>query len=478
MITRFPTRATVAACVCFVLASLGLTLFVWRSVGGSIPFGAKRYEVRALFSDAGQLAPNADVRISGVNVGKVTGVRQRGLRTEATLSIEPRYAPLPADVRAILRQKTLLGETFVALSTGSRDGPRLADGGTIPVDRIEPTQPLDRVMSTLDAKGREQLHELLVDTGTLLDGRAQDLGDTLGNLGPGMRRLEAVTEVLDSQRDDVTRLVSSVGDVLQTVGDERAAVRELVGAGNRALAATASRDDELTATVRAAPALLRELRRTTAAVERTAQVAAPVLRDFRPVAPRVAPALEAMQRATPDIEGLLSDLQAMLPTARRALPAAGRVVDALGPFMDQLQPAAQHVTPMLSYINAYRRELVAAMANVSAAAKGTAPGVSGRPRRYLRTIIPLGPESLVGATSRIGSNRHNAYMAPGGLDHLKDGLRASNCANAAGSPVSAPACKEQEPWSYDGQAPKRYFQRLTERPVVPEPVDQVRSMLR
>jgi len=318
MITRFPTRATVAACVCFVLASLGLTLFVWRSVGGSIPFGAKRYEVRALFSDAGQLAPNADVRISGVNVGKVTGVRQRGLRTEATLSIEPRYAPLPADVRAILRQKTLLGETFVALSTGSRDGPRLADGGTIPVDRIEPTQPLDRVMSTLDAKGREQLHELLVDTGTLLDGRAQDLGDTLGNLGPGMRRLEAVTEVLDSQRDDVTRLVSSVGDVLQTVGDERAAVRELVGAGNRALAATASRDDELTATVRAAPALLRELRRTTAAVERTAQVAAPVLRDFRPVAPRVAPALEAMQRATPDIEGLLSDLQAMLPTARRA----------------------------------------------------------------------------------------------------------------------------------------------------------------
>ena len=41
------------------------------------------------------------------NVGKVTQVRPRGLRTEAVLAIEARYAPLPRDVRAILGAVTI-----------------------------------------------------------------------------------------------------------------------------------------------------------------------------------------------------------------------------------------------------------------------------------------------------------------------------------------------------------------------------------
>ena len=114
--------------VAFVLASVSLTLLVWRSVGGTTPLQPKRFEVKARFDNAGQLTRNADVRISGVNVGKVVTVRPRGLRTEATLAIDARYVPLPRDVRAILRQKTLLGETFVAMTPGSRDGPKLREG--------------------------------------------------------------------------------------------------------------------------------------------------------------------------------------------------------------------------------------------------------------------------------------------------------------------------------------------------------------
>src|SRR3712207_7798858 len=37
MITQYPSKGTVLVCVAFVLASIGLTMFVWRSVGGSTP---------------------------------------------------------------------------------------------------------------------------------------------------------------------------------------------------------------------------------------------------------------------------------------------------------------------------------------------------------------------------------------------------------------------------------------------------------
>ena len=56
------------------------------------------------------------MRIAGVNVGRIVGLKlgPEG-RTVATLEISSEYAPIRADMHAILRQKTLLGETYVQL---------------------------------------------------------------------------------------------------------------------------------------------------------------------------------------------------------------------------------------------------------------------------------------------------------------------------------------------------------------------------
>ena len=458
MITRLPSRGTLALALLFIGTSVLLTLFVWRSVGGLLPLQPRQYEARALFENASQLTKNSDVRISGVNVGKVVKVRARGLRTEATLSIDPRYAPLPDDVHAIVRQKTLLGETFIALSPGRRDAPRLADGGLIPTSQVEPTQPLDRVLGTLDPPTRARMRRLLTNTGDMVDGRGQDVNDSLGNLSVGTRQLAAVVQILDHQRGSVQRLVRDSGTVLQTIGDEQASVQELVRSGNRALSATAGRDRELTATIRATPSFLRELRRTSGAVERTATLAGPTLREFREVAPLVQPALIALRDGAPQIQALLEDLEAYLPTARRALPAAAKIVRALSPLTTQLGPAAADVTPVIAYVAAYRKELVATMANVAASTNGKTAATDGAPTSYLRTLLAINSESFVGAERRASTNRHNAYRAPGGLAPLKSGLTSSNCAHArAGG--SAPPCRLQPPWRFAGGR-ARYFQHI------------------
>ena len=475
MITQFPNRSVVIACVAFILASVGLTMFVWRSVGGPVPFGPKRFEVRAVFENAGQLAPNADVRIAGVNVGKVTEVKPRGLKSEATLAIDPEYAPLSAEVRAILRSKTLLGETFVGLTPGRDEGPRIADGGLIPADHVEDTQPLDRVLGTLDDEGRKELRELFLDTGTMLDGRARDLNDAAGNFATGTRQMQALVDIVDRQRTAVSTLTRETGKVLQTVGDEQSAVQELVGSGRRALSATAARDDELAATIRATPAFMRELQRSSAAIENTATIAAPTLRDFRPVAPRVAPTLRAISRSTPEVEGLLKDFDSITPAAKEALPAAAKLVTALSPFMTKTEVNARQILPVIQYVAAYRRELVAATANIGAMAKGKGPSTSGRPTAYLRTIVPFGPQSTIGSGSRDPSNRHNAYMAPGGLDHIKDGLFSASCEHVRESTTKAPPCKVQPTWSFSGGKPT-YYQRITDEPIIPGTMSQLRGL--
>ena len=118
-----PSFGRIAVMAGFALSCFGLLLFLWLAFGGSIPLKPKGYRFTASFSEATQLAKEADVRISGVPVGKVKTIepdKQTG-RSDVVIELDSRYAPLPSDAKAILRQKTLLGETYVELTPGTRE---------------------------------------------------------------------------------------------------------------------------------------------------------------------------------------------------------------------------------------------------------------------------------------------------------------------------------------------------------------------
>src|SRR3954452_9242446 len=120
------TRVLIAAG--FTLSCFGLILFLWTAFGGTIPLKPESYQITAYFPEATQLAVESDVRIGGVSVGKVKQIelgppseRVNGQdTTEAVLEIKPEFAPISTDARAILRQKTLLGETYVELTSGNK----------------------------------------------------------------------------------------------------------------------------------------------------------------------------------------------------------------------------------------------------------------------------------------------------------------------------------------------------------------------
>ena len=110
-----PSIPRIATMVVFALSCFGLLLFLWLSFGGPIPLNPKGYRVQVSFPEATTLGLEADVRVAGVSVGKV---RRKDLdagrnRTLVDIELDSKFAPLRSDARAILRQKTLLGETYV-----------------------------------------------------------------------------------------------------------------------------------------------------------------------------------------------------------------------------------------------------------------------------------------------------------------------------------------------------------------------------
>lgn len=461
MVTEAPSRGIVIITTLFTLSCIGLVLFVWSSLGGSSPLESHGYRVNAVFSDASQLTRHADVRIAGVDIGKVIAIRQVGLDTHATIEIDHQYAPLPRDVRAILRQKTLLGETFVALTPGTPGAPKLADGGTIPAAHIGQRQPLDRLLGALDARTRRNLQKLLVGTSVALDGRGRDLNQAIGELDPASEQLGTIVKVLDSQQGAVRSLVNDSATVLGTVAARDSDVQGLVRNGQAVLAATAARNRALTSTVRGLPGFVTQLRSTMRSLDTTAGLATPSLQALRPAAKDAVPALEGLLQLAPRATKLFRGFDDLIPTARRALPATARIVRSLTSFTDVLYPAAQNIVPVIDLMFAYRKELTGSVANVAAATNARAADSSGHTSPYLRTVLPITEESLTGWTSRTGANRHNAYPAPGTWSTIgKEGLPASDCRDA-GNPTplvigtGAPPCRVQEPWEFAGG--KRYY---------------------
>src|SRR6266516_4863030 len=134
-----PSFGRIFIMVAFALSCFGLLRFLWLAFGGSVPLKPKGYRFNIPFAQGTQLAKEADVRISGVPVGKVKTVtlRRNGLNV-AQVELQAKYAPIPSDARAILRQKTLLGETYVELTPGSSSAPKVKEGGTLKAANVSP----------------------------------------------------------------------------------------------------------------------------------------------------------------------------------------------------------------------------------------------------------------------------------------------------------------------------------------------------
>src|SRR3712207_6054810 len=115
--------------------------------------------------EATTLAEQADVRIAGVNVGKVRmkELDKKGNATRITLSIEPKYAPISKDAKAILRQKTLLGETYVEITPGSRSAEKIKDGGELDDSRVEGTVELDEILTIFDKPTKQAFRAWIKD---------------------------------------------------------------------------------------------------------------------------------------------------------------------------------------------------------------------------------------------------------------------------------------------------------------------------
>jgi phospholipid/cholesterol/gamma-HCH transport system substrate-binding protein len=512
-----PSIGRILVAVGFTLSCFGLLLFLWVTFGGPIPLKPESYRFTADFPEAITLQKEADVRIGGVSVGKV---KQLSLApesdcqtdpttcntTRATIEIQPQYAPISSDARAILRQKTLLGETYVELTPGTEvqttdtsgneqaqsstidvgqisggDAPQpIKEGGHLAQTQVQDQTQIDEIFQGFDKPTREAFQQWMQGAGLAINGQGQSLNDAFGNLGPFASDASDVLGTLRQQDQALRTLVHDTGDVFAALTDHDQALAGAIVGANRTFGALASQSRALSDTFKIFPTFENESRLTLDRLKGFAEDAGPVFNDLRPVARDLSPTLRDLRRLAPKARTLFQNLNPLVDASKTGLPSLSRFINGLHPVLgaNGLDPFLANFNPLLRWLDYQAPVVTDFLAGPSASTADFLPFQAGQsaPLHLSRQMSMFEPEGISVYPTRLPANRGNGYLQPFGLGNPYSSTQGEtfpshDCDNTfnaginggavTSNPPSAPVHQEES-----GQAP---FSSL-ETPTMPNQV--------
>jgi len=430
MSKRAPSTTQLLVITGFALSCFGILLFLWVTFGGPTPFRAKTYEVKIPFKEATQLAEQSDVRVSGVNVGKVQTIElaPNGKQALATAAIDDRYAPLPESTRAILRTKTLLGETYIELTPGSREGPELADGGTLPEANVAESVQLDEIFRTFNGRTRAAFQEWMREAAVAVSGQGQNLSYALGSIEPTFTELDKLFRVLDSQRLAVGQLFRNGATTFQSLRGQNGELANLIRSSNAVFSTTAERNQDIEALFRAFPTFLDESQLTFNRLKGFSENADPLMRQLVPAAEQLSPTLISLSKLAPESKALFEGLGPVIKLAPSGFAAFRKLFrDEFPPLLRAVDPFVRNLNPILVGLKLYRSDLTGFFGNLAATFSGELPLPTGAPENaerphYLRVVGGMNPETISSYPRRLSINRNSPYSPPKWAEGLIAGL--------------------------------------------------------
>ena len=205
------------------------------------------FEVRADFGDALNVVPRTSVMVGNVPVGQVEEIVRDGWNARVTMRLS-KDVVLPDNAEAEIRQTSLLGEKFIALSapedaSGTPTGSgRLGEGDAIPLGQTGRNPEVEEVLGALSyllsGGGLGQLQSITQELNTMMDGRT-------GKIRQMLTDLNTFVGTLNSQRGDIVRAMDALNGLSKTLVDEKEAIGDALDAAGPAIEVLQGQHDEL-----------------------------------------------------------------------------------------------------------------------------------------------------------------------------------------------------------------------------------------
>jgi phospholipid/cholesterol/gamma-HCH transport system substrate-binding protein len=291
------------------------------------PF-ADPYELTAVFESANNLKPRSQVRVAGVNVGKVTKVEtiSDSGAARVTMEVEDSALPIHEDAELKIRPNLFLeGNFFVDVHPGSPSSPELDSGELIPSQQTATPVQFGQLLAALQSDTRRDLQVLLDQYSRALDkGGAEALNRSIQYWEAAYKNSAIAAEATlgEQPNRDIQRLVRGQAKTFRALAENPETLKSLVSNFNTTAAAFAREDVALQRTI---PALDRVLRVGSPALE-SLNDALPSLRAFardalpgtRSSGPAIDASLPFIRQARElvaddELKGLAGDLRTAIP---------------------------------------------------------------------------------------------------------------------------------------------------------------------
>ncbi len=289
---------------------------------------------KALFLEAGGLAPGNDVKVSGVKVGTVSDVALRDGKALVTFTVNGKVN-LGSNTTAHIRTGTLLGQRVLTLESDGEG--RLRSTDVIPVSRTGSPYSLTDALGEFAGNTRD------TDTAALnqsLNTLSATIDRVAPQLGPTFDGISRISKALNERNASLSGLLKSAADVTGILSQRSQQVNSLILNGNELLGVLKDRQY----------AIVTLLANTSALSQQLSGLVADNEADL-------APALEKLNSVTAILERNNDNIaKAMIGLAKFQLTQAEAVNNGFyyNAFVANLSPA-QTLQPFFDYAFGFRR---------------------------------------------------------------------------------------------------------------------------
>jgi phospholipid/cholesterol/gamma-HCH transport system substrate-binding protein len=204
---------------------------------------------RARFTDVTGLSGGDDIRIAGVRVGQVTGIRVVDRRVAEVRFTVDAARTLPASVTATIKYRNLVGQRYITLAQGTGPvGQVLAPGQTIPLARTTPALDLTALFNgfqpLFQALAPEDVNQLANEVVQVLQGEDTTVDSLLAHtasltstlaakdqvIGKVIDNLNAVLKTVNARGDKFSALVGTLQELVSGLAQDRKPIGEAIDA--------------------------------------------------------------------------------------------------------------------------------------------------------------------------------------------------------------------------------------------------------
>lgn len=180
------------------------------------------YRVVAHFAESGGIFQGAEVSYRGVTVGQVGQMVLTDKGVDVMLDIQKGSKSIPSDTKAIVGNRSAVGEQYVELQPETKSGPYLEDKSQIPVNMTATPIPATKLLldldNTVNSVNKASLRTVVSEFGKAFKG-------TGANLGQIIDTSNSFIKTANDNFDITTALINDSNTVLQTQLDKTSAIQ-------------------------------------------------------------------------------------------------------------------------------------------------------------------------------------------------------------------------------------------------------------